>query len=125
MRELLKEAGHVSVQEAREMLVRFCNSHFKDPRDKRNCARITIPADPLRDDDIRLGAFIEQAAEAFAEVERLRAENAALAKLREWTLTFGAALKPSGADTYGEGVRACKAQVAAILRASQPANKEP
>lgn len=37
------------------------------------------------------------------------------AKLQEWTHTFGAALHPTGADTFGEGMRAAKAQVSAIL----------
>ena len=44
------------------------------------------------------------------EVERT------LSRLVEWSMTFGAALNPTAADTYGEGVRACKAQVAEMLR---------
>ncbi len=39
-----------------------------------------------------------------------------LARVEEWTHVFGAALKPRGADTYGEGVRDAKAQVSLILR---------
>ena len=67
----------------------------------------------------------ERIAARQAEAERdeagQRAENAALravvARLGEWTHEFGAALKPKGADTFGEGVRECKAQVARILAA--------
>ena len=33
-----------------------------------------------------------------------------------WTHEYGAALKPPGADTYGEGKRDAKNEVAAILR---------
>lgn len=45
-----------------------------------------------------------------------------LARLGAWADTYGAALVPHGgaADTFGDGVRACKAQVKAILSA-QPA----
>jgi hypothetical protein len=38
-----------------------------------------------------------------------------LADLQTWTLTYGKALVPSGADTYGEGMRDAKKQVSAIL----------
>lgn len=62
-------AGEVSVEEAREALQRFVNSHFDNPGEK---ARASIPADPRRDDDIRLGAFIARAEKAFAELKRLR-----------------------------------------------------
>ena len=58
----------------------------------------------------------------------LRAENATLraivARLGEWTHEFGAALKPKGADTFGEGVRECKAQVARILDALAARGKD-
>lgn len=39
-----------------------------------------------------------------------------LNELHNWSITYGRALCPTGADTYGDGVRACKEQVAAILR---------
>lgn len=35
--------------------------------------------------------------------------------IRKWTLEHGAALKPVGADTYGEGMREAKRQVARLL----------
>jgi hypothetical protein len=52
---------------------------------------------------------------------RLLAEHEAamrtLARLGEWTHQYGDALRPIGPDTYGEGVRSCKEQVARILAA--------
>jgi hypothetical protein len=44
--------------------------------------------------------------------------------LSTWTHEFGGALVPSGADTYGEGVRACKDQVATMLAAALAQKKE-
>lgn len=38
-----------------------------------------------------------------------------LAAVENWTHEHGYALVPSGPDTFGEGVRACKKQVAALL----------
>ena len=61
-------AGDVSVEEARDILCRFVRSHFHnhDYGPGREKARFTIPANPLRDDDFRLGAFISRAEKAFA-----------------------------------------------------------
>lgn len=53
-----------TVSEAREILRRFCASHFG--RHDQEHARASIPADPRRDDDIRMAAFIDR-------VERLEA----------------------------------------------------
>ena len=39
-----------------------------------------------------------------------------LSLLEEWTHTYGAALRPRNADTYGEGMRDAKSQVSQILR---------
>ncbi|MFH1185094.1 MAG: hypothetical protein V1755_08660 [Chloroflexota bacterium] len=50
--------------------------------------------------------------EAMDDVRRPDLINA----LHNWSITYGRELCPTGADTYGEGVRACKEQVAAILR---------
>ena len=49
--------GQVSHDEARAILSRFVNSHFKNPGEH---ARASIPADPKRDDDLRLAAYIAQ-----------------------------------------------------------------
>jgi outer membrane murein-binding lipoprotein Lpp len=47
-------------------------------------------------------------------VERLRAS---LRRIADWSVTFGADLKPHGSDTYGEGMRTAKYRVSEILRA--------
>lgn len=49
--------GPVSHDEARAILSRFVNSHFKNPGEH---ARVSIPADPRRDDDLRMAAYIAQ-----------------------------------------------------------------
>ena len=54
-------AGHVTVSEAKEILSRFNASHFRIVDRER--ARYTIPADPRRDDDIRMSRFIAQVEE--------------------------------------------------------------
>lgn len=68
--ELSERAGPVTAKEARESLSRFNASHFRT-RDMGEQARYSIPANPKRDDDIRLGAYITQ-------TEKLAEENAAL-----------------------------------------------
>jgi hypothetical protein len=55
-------AGIVTPAEAREIAARYHTSHWT-PR-TRHGARYSIPADPRRDDDIRLAAFIDQAERA-------------------------------------------------------------
>jgi len=71
---LSDKTGEVTPKEAHECLVRFCNSHF-DKSDKEH-ARCTIPADPQRDDDLRLSAFIDQAELAMKERDALRSRVA-------------------------------------------------
>lgn len=60
-------------------------------------------------------------------VAGLSAENAKLRalfeKIREWASTYGRALCPPHADTYGEGVRDCKEQVSHILAALHASRK--
>jgi len=65
-------AGEVSVEEAVEILRRYNASHWRG-RAMGEVARYSIPANPRRDDDIRLGAFIRRAELAFEDVARLRA----------------------------------------------------
>lgn len=71
-REDHERAGVVMHDEARAILRRFNASHWRN--DGKERARYSIPADPLRDDDIRLGAYIsrsariEQAARAYASI---------------------------------------------------------
>jgi hypothetical protein len=63
----------VSHEEVRQILSRFNASHFR--LTDREHARYSIPADPKRDDDIRLGAYINQqktiAAQLDEAVDRL------------------------------------------------------
>lgn len=66
-------AGTVTPAEAREILVRFNASHWQH-KDIGEHARYSIPADPRRDDDIRMGVFIDQAERAIAERDQLLAE---------------------------------------------------
>ncbi len=71
------EAGPVTPKEAKEILSRFNASHWRQPDKER--ARYTIPADGRRDDDIRMGAFIEhvealvKAAEELLKWDSMRA----------------------------------------------------
>lgn len=48
---------------------------------------------------------------------RLRETEDILGRLVEWTHEYGKSLCPTGVDTYGEGVRACKRQVSNIIDA--------
>ena len=55
-----------------------------------------------------------------ARADQALAANAEMrAALEHWTHEYGAALKPPGADTYGEGKRDAKNEVAAILRGAK------
>ena len=53
--EYVKEV--ISHTEAFEILSRMCNSHFNNPGEH---MRASIPANPRRDDDLRLHAYIKQ-----------------------------------------------------------------
>lgn len=46
--------------EAREAMQRLVNSHFNNPRDTHEHGRMSIPANPDRDDDLVLSAYIRQ-----------------------------------------------------------------
>lgn len=73
-------------------------------------AGVPMPADPL--DGVSEG------------IRALEAENAALlGRIESWTHEHGAALCPRGADTYGNGMRDAKQQVAAILRSAKPSKE--
>lgn len=50
----------ISHDEAREAMQRLVNSHFNNDREKHEHARMSIPANPDRDDDLLLAAYIEQ-----------------------------------------------------------------
>ena len=78
------ETGPITHAEARQMVARFNASHWNDGREK---ARYTIPADPRRDDDIRLHAYIDQmealTARATAAESRVRELEASIDALAE------------------------------------------
>ncbi len=75
-----RRCGVVTAKEAMEILSRFCASHFRDDI----VARISIPPNPDRDDDLRLRAFIQRVdliertarrlCEALGEDDKPRAE---------------------------------------------------
>lgn len=65
-------AGPVTHDEARAILTRFANSHFKNPGER---ARISIPADPKRDDDLRMAAYIVQCRQLQARAEAAERER--------------------------------------------------
>lgn len=65
--QMSREAGPVSAEEARDALGRFNTSHWNSKGEK---ARYSIPANPRRDDDIRLGAFIDQSEKRIALLEQ-------------------------------------------------------
>jgi DNA repair exonuclease SbcCD ATPase subunit len=68
------ETAPVTDEEARQILIRFNASHFNNLGEH---ARYSIPADPRRDDDLRLAAYIDQ-------TERMRQRDAAHAeRIRE------------------------------------------
>jgi hypothetical protein len=54
--ELMKATGKISHEEAKQILSRLCKSHFKQAKG----ALISIPADPIRDDDLRMSSYILQ-----------------------------------------------------------------
>jgi|SRR5579862_2202137 len=47
----------ITHEEAREIVIRMCNSHFDNLGEH---MRASIPADPKRDDDLRLAEYIRQ-----------------------------------------------------------------
>lgn len=69
----------ISHDEARTIQIRFNNSHFRQKSSSER-AHYSIPADPERDDDLLLIAYIKQQEAKDAELAALRAENS---KLRE------------------------------------------
>lgn len=58
-----------------------------------------------------------------AALARIAEMEAALGRVKTWTHEHGAALCPPGADTYGEGKRDAKREVAGILSAALKGGK--
>jgi hypothetical protein len=67
----LDKCGPVSFDEARQIAQRFIDGHFNNAAEH---ARMSIPADPRRDDDLRLIAFIRQQRLAAAATKEERAK---------------------------------------------------
>lgn len=85
-------AGHVSHDEADAILHRFNASHWGSAGEH---ARYSIPADPRRDDDIRLAAYIAAARKTEADRDALAAEVERLQQLREAAEALEATFKSS------------------------------
>jgi hypothetical protein len=81
MSERKDDTGPITDDEARQILSRFNASHWRNPTEH---ARYSIPADPSRDDDIRLGAYIQQTAAMRAELEAVRAKLSAVSQSLAW-----------------------------------------
>lgn len=86
----------ISHDEAAQILKRFCNSHFCLDRKKYEHARMSIPADPQRDDDLRLAAYIEQCRAREFDYERSRAAACESAQLRDLINRVGLLLGRAG-----------------------------
>ncbi len=90
VRAVIEMCGAVSHDEADEMVTRFIASHFNGRMGSSGeHARITIPADPKRDDDLRLSAYIEQQRAAERSTAALREAAERLANdVEQYGLSF-------------------------------------
>lgn len=127
----LREAcGSISHDEASEMLTRFIASHFNGRMGSSGeHARITIPADPRRDDDLRLSAYIEQQRASTASLERELAELRMVAKAKDrmharlaalinrWTVLAGGSTRAAR-----DALKLCASQLQQAADASAPVN---
>lgn len=75
MNIIQRRSTPISHDEARQIARRFCNSHFNRGADK---ARISIPADVNRDDDLLMDQYIDEQCAMSARIADLEAENARL-----------------------------------------------
>lgn len=88
-------------------------------------------SEPTYDGPSHVELIQTAAKSAAAELDRLRAENAALrervAAVEEWTHRFGSELSPSGkwTDSFGDGVRTAKDRVSRLLAAAKPTAQRP
>src|SRR4051812_26093013 len=90
----------ITCDEAREILHRFNNGHWNNPGEK---ARYSIPANPERDDDLRLAAFIDR-------VERLEARVDELERAASLVIRFHPNAESSSLDTLRRAMADCRAQ---------------
>jgi hypothetical protein len=85
---------------------RFIASHFRRGREEGEYARITIPADPHRDDDLRLDAYIEQQRSAAASTQALREAAELVLDLVDWD--------GIGSDEWRNAISALRTALAAL-----------
>ncbi len=67
--DIREQVGHITPEEAHEILNRFITSHWREEKAGEQ-ARFSIPADPKRDDDIRMACFIDQQTERIKRLEK-------------------------------------------------------
>lgn len=98
--------GPVSDEEARQISRRYNASHFRNHTDLGEQARYSIPADPKRDDDIRLSAYIEQTAALRASLAEARGllDRAARFDHHGVTECGSCGAMVSRCDLMGEGI---------------------
>lgn len=112
-------SARVSAEEARAIAQRFVDGHFGN--EGREGPRISIPANPERDDDLRLASFI-----AHAELQRavIRGVEAALGTACTGNLAADVARVVRAHDTmsdYAAEMRAGRSDAEATLRETQHA----
>lgn len=97
----MRSAGEITHEEARKIAYRFIHSHF-DTEGERPTA--SIPADPKRDDDLRLLEYIEQQ-EAFHAGLMAQPDEQ---KIRNQALEEAAGVKGSDLFVTRQAIRALK-----------------
>lgn len=100
----------------RDVLKRWlANEDYEPSQD--DVAELLLDLDEQLENVAAIALAAGLGADASAEKITVRVGEMArtLSLLGTWRHEYGAALKPSGADTYGEGMRAAKGQVGAIL----------
>lgn len=106
MADLEDDVDEVTDSEAREILSRFNASHWNNPGER---ARYSIPANPRRDDDIRLGAYIEQTKRMRARLAQLEAFRAEVEDVADHLRYLSAAPGSRAAGTYAHAHRLLRA----------------
>lgn len=102
-----------TTKEERARLRELIAETWEDGREIEDMTRVLDEADTLT--TIATAAGLPATASAEEVVARVEALARTLSLVGTWRHEHGAALVPSGADTYGEGMRAAKGQISAIL----------
>lgn len=118
--DIEERAGVVAHEEAHQILLRFCASHFRNGKEH---ARASIPANPRRDDDLRMGVYIRQQERKDAELERLqRIEAAARAVSDKYREPYNH--DPSATVAHMAGLDNAINALSSALQSTVPANTE-